>query len=229
MISSKILHLTFYMYSICSFIFDFSWIVCGLKDLPRLLLRCYIGCLRQTLTGTFSSFWQVRSEFWCVACAAMNYSKRFISFLVKANMIVRRCCFWMVVFRAFSYLRPLFFLWEERTYTVNIPRKVWRFGGNPGPFSPGKMWTRRKHPNGSTAFVIFVAVVCVCVYLLIDMVGVMGCINVCWLFFVGDVTPILGAFRREVGPRKFQGSRQVGEILWLMSWWFLRLSFSLSL
>ena len=97
------------MYSICSFIFDFSWIVCGLKDLPRLLLRCYIGCLRQTLTGTFSSFWQVRSELWCVACAAMNCSKRFISFLVKANIILRRCCFWMVVFRAFSYLRPLFF------------------------------------------------------------------------------------------------------------------------
>ena len=73
------------------------------------------------------------------------------------------------------------------------------------------MWTRRKHPNGSTAFVIFVAVVCV--YVLIDVVGVMGCINVCWLFFVRDVTPILGAFRREVGPQEFQGSRQVGEIL----------------
>ena len=60
---------------------------------------------------------------------------------------------------------------------------------------------------------LFLLLLCQCVYVLIDMVGVMGCINVCWLFFVRNVTPILGAFRREVGPRKFQGSRQVGEIL----------------
>lgn len=161
-ISSKILHLTFFMLSICSFIFDFSWIVfVGWKTFP--------DNFSEVALAVWDRPWQARSlRFGRYApnCGVWHAPPWFTvnaSCLVKANMIIRRCCLWMVVFRAFSYLRPFF--WGGGT---NIHRqhstpslKIWWQW--PGRFS-GKMWTRRKDPKGSTVFVIFVAVVCVSVF-----------------------------------------------------------------
>lgn len=125
------------------------------------------------------------------------------------------------------------FCWEERTYTINIPHKVWRFGENLGVSREKNIW--HVDPNIQTDFhgawsvCHFVAVVRV--YVLIDMVevmGVMGCILIMLVKSARDVThppgsPILVAFGNKKWDPLFQGNPgwwNFKECM-LMSAWFV--------